>query len=116
MRRDFTYIDDIVDGTIAAVDLNADYEIFNLGNHRCIDLLFLIQLIEEALGKRAIKELLPMQAGEVMETFADIEKSQKILGYHPSVPLEVGILRFLDWFKQYHGLSTPLEMQMASNR
>jgi UDP-glucuronate 4-epimerase len=101
MKRDFTYIDDIVEGTVAAVDLGADYEIFNLGNNRPIDLLYLIQLLEQALGKTAIKEMLPMQAGEVTETFADIEKSQKLLHFKPAVSLETGILRFIDWYQTY---------------
>lgn len=113
MKRDFTYIDDIVEGTQAAIDLGADYEIFNLGNNRPISLLYLIQLLEEALGKPAIKQMLPMQAGEVTETFADIEKSQRMLGFTPSVSLEEGILRFIDWFKQYHGLGSKIEMQLA---
>ncbi len=105
MKRDFTYIDDIVRGTIAAVDLGADCEIFNLGNNRPIELLYLIQLLEEALEKTAIKEMLPMQPGEVTETFADIEKSQKQLQFNPIVPLEEGILHFVDWFKQYYSLT-----------
>ncbi|MGB7979128.1 MAG: NAD-dependent epimerase/dehydratase family protein [Chlamydiales bacterium] len=113
MKRDFTYIDDIVTGTIAAIDLGASCEIFNLGNNRPIALLYLIQLLEEALGKAAIKQMLPMQAGEVTVTFADIEKSQKLLQFSPTVTLEEGILRFIDWFKQYHRLSIPLEMQLA---
>ncbi|MBU6383217.1 MAG: NAD-dependent epimerase/dehydratase family protein [Verrucomicrobia bacterium] len=113
MKRDFTYIEDIVKGTMAAIDLGAEYEIFNLGNNRPINLLYLIQLIERALGKKAMMEMLPMQPGEVIETFADIEKSQKLLQFYPTVPLEVGIAHFLDWFKQYHGLSTPLQMQLA---
>lgn len=104
MRRDFTFIDDIVQGTIAAMDLGAPCEIFNLGNNRPIDLLYLIQLLEEALGKKAVKELLPMQPGEVIETYADIEKSQRLLHFQPSVSLEEGILRFVDWFKHYHSL------------
>jgi UDP-glucuronate 4-epimerase len=102
MKRDFTYIDDIVEGTAAAIDLGAPCEIFNLGNNRPIDLLYLIQLLEAALGKTAIKEMLPIQPGEVIETFADIEKGQRLLGFHPSVPLEEGIPRFIEWFKQYH--------------
>jgi len=102
MRRDFTYIDDIVAGTAAAIDLGAPCEIFNLGNNRPINLLHLIELLEESLGKKAIKEMLPMQPGEVIETFADIEKSQEMLGFTPSVSLEEGILRFIDWFKEYH--------------
>lgn len=109
MRRDFTYIDDIVRGTAAAVDLGAACEVFNLGNNRPIDLLYLIQLLEEALGKKAIKELLPMQPGEVTETFADIEKSSRILNFYPKVPLEEGILRFIDWYQTYHQIaSAPL--------
>ncbi len=113
MKRDFTYIDDIVQGTMAAIDLGASYEIFNLGNNRPIALLYLIQLLEEALGKRAVKQMLPMQAGEVTETFADIEKSQQMLNFHPAVSLEEGILHFIDWFKHYHGLGSRLEMQLA---
>jgi UDP-glucuronate 4-epimerase len=113
MKRDFTYIDDIVAGTMAAIDLGASYEIFNLGNNRPISLLYLIQLLEEALGKTAVKQMLPMQAGEVTETFADIEKSQQLLNFRPSVSLEEGILHFIEWFKQYHGLSSRLEMQLA---
>jgi UDP-glucuronate 4-epimerase len=104
MRRDFTYIDDIVEGTAAAIDLGASCEIFNLGNNRPIDLLYLIHLLEEAIGKKAIKELLPMQPGEVTETYADIEKSTRLLGFRPSVPAEEGILRFVEWFKSYHSL------------
>lgn len=102
MRRDFTFIDDIVKGTTAAIDLGAGCEIFNLGNNRPIDLLYLIQLLEEGLGKKANKELLPMQPGEVTETYADIEKSSRLLNFRPSVPLEEGILRFIEWFKSYH--------------
>lgn len=113
MKRDFTYIDDIVQGTIAAIHLGAECEIFNLGNHCPINLMSLIQLLEEALGKEAIKEMLPMQAGEVVETFADIEKSQKLLKYDPKVTLDQGILNFIDWFKQYHNVSSKLEMQLA---
>lgn len=102
MRRDFTFIDDIVAGTIAAIDLGADCEIFNLGNNRPVDLLYFIQLLEDGLKIRAVKELLPMQPGEVLETYADIEKSQKMLGFQPKVSLEEGIVRFIEWFKEYH--------------
>lgn len=112
MKRDFTYIDDIVKGTAAAIDLGAACEIFNLGNNRRIDLLYLIQLLEEALSKSAIKKMLPIQPGEVTETFADIEKSQKILGFFPTVPIEEGIIHFIDWFKQYYNASQP-EMHLA---
>lgn len=104
MRRDFTYIDDIVNGTTAAIDLGAACEIFNLGNNRPINLLYLIELLEDALGKKAVKEMLPMQPGEVTETYADIEKSGQMLHFRPSVSLEDGILRFIDWFKMYHAM------------
>lgn len=106
MKRDFTYIDDIVSGTIAAIDLESKYEIFNLGNNRPIQLLYLIELLEEALGKKAIKELLPMQPGEVIETYADIEKSGKILNFKPQVPLEKGIVEFVNWYNHHFNKKT----------
>lgn len=105
MRRDFTYIDDIVEGTAAAIDLGAACEIFNLGNNRPIHLLHLIELLENALGKKAIKQMLPMQPGEVMETYADLEKSHRLLKFRPSVSLEEGIVRFVEWYKSYHASS-----------
>lgn len=101
MRRDFTYIDDIVQGTVAALDLGADLEIFNLGNHRPVELLHLIEVLEEALGKKAMKEMLPMQPGEVLETYADIEKSQKHLNFFPITTIEVGIQHFIQWLQVY---------------
>ena len=107
MRRDFTYIDDIIQGTIAAIDLGAPYEIFNLGNNRPVELLHLIELIEEALGKKAIKEFLPMQQGEVLETYADISKSQKLLGFSPKTRIEEGIGHFINWYREYHSLPSP---------
>ncbi len=113
MKRDFTYIDDIIEGTIAAIDLGAKCEIFNLGNNSPVNLLSMIELLERALGKTAIKEMLPMQPGEVIETYADIEKSKNILDFNPKVPLEEGLFHFIDWFKQHHNLSSKLEMQLA---
>jgi UDP-glucuronate 4-epimerase len=112
MKRDFTYIDDIVAGTAAAIDLGAPCEIFNLGNNQPVNLLYLIELLEKTLGKAAIKEMLPMQPGEVLETFADIEKSQRLLGFRPSISIEEGVTRFATWFKEYHSarlcVSAPL--------
>lgn len=101
MRRDFTYIDDIVRGTTAAIDLGGANETFNLGNNAPIDLFYLIQLLEEGLGKKAVKEMMPMQMGEVRETYADISKSQQMLGFQPSMALEEGIRRFLEWYRAY---------------
>jgi UDP-glucuronate 4-epimerase len=102
MRRDFTYIDDIVQGTAAAIDLGSPCEIFNLGNHRPIELHRFIDLLESAIGKKAIKEYLPMQKGEVLETYADIEKSTRLLSFKPLVPFEEGIIRFVEWYKNYY--------------
>jgi UDP-glucuronate 4-epimerase len=117
MRRDFTYIDDIISGTIAAIDLGAECEIFNLGDNRPIDLLYLIQLLEDALGIRAIKEMLPMQLGEVLETYADIEKSRKMLDFQPKVSLEEGIIKFIAWYREYYSIKTPFnQLAPAHNK
>lgn len=116
MRRDFTYIDDIVKGTAAAIDLGAECEIFNLGNHRPVNLLYLIEVLEKALGKTAVKQMLPMQVGEVHETFADIEKSQKMLGFYPSICIEEGISRFVEWFKKYSNAQGMKSMRSVAIR
>lgn len=105
MQRDFTYIDDIVAGTLAAIDLSAPCEVFNLGNHHPEDVLHLVALLEKHLGKVAAKELLPVQPGEVPVTYADISKSQKMLGFAPKVSLEEGIERFLEWYRGEYKLS-----------
>lgn len=113
MKRDFTDIEDIVRGTLAAIDLGASFEVFNLGGSHPIELLRLIEILEDGLKKKAMKEMLPMQPGEVVETFANIEKSQKLLGFSPSVPLEKGMHRFIEWFQEYHGLARSVRMQLA---
>lgn len=99
MLRDFTYIDDIIQGIIHAIDLGAPNEIFNLGNNRPEKITDLIMYLEQGLGKKAIIESLPMQPGEIHTTLADISKSQKILGYSPTTSLEEGIARFTKWIK-----------------
>jgi UDP-glucuronate 4-epimerase len=110
MARDFTYIDDIVAGTIAAHDRSPDnttvslHRIYNLGNHRPEKLLDFIRIIERELGRTARKELLPLQPGDVPESFADIEASRRDLGFEPKITIEVGIARFVQWYKQYHNL------------
>lgn len=98
MRRDFTYIDDIVQGTVAALDQDVKFEIYNLGNHHPVEILDLIKLIEKKTGKSAIKEFKPMQSGEVLTTYADISKSQKALHFEPKTSLEEGMDKFLDWY------------------
>lgn len=99
MSRDFTYVDDIVEGTAKAIDLDFGCEVVNLGNCRPMPLLTLIELLEKGLGKKAVKEMLPMPAGEMIETYADISKAEKLLGFSPKVSLEEGIERFLEWFQ-----------------
>ena len=99
MKRDFTYIDDIVAGTAAALDLAAPCALFNLGNHHPEDLLYLITLIEKELGSQAIKIMRPMQQGDVISTYADIEESKNRLGFIPRVSLQEGVARFIKWYQ-----------------
>ena len=102
MKRDFTYIDDIIDGTIAALQNPASYEIFNLGNSNAVALLDFIGVVEKELGRKAEKILLPMQPGDVAETRADIGKSREKLGFSPRTPLEAGIREFIEWYRSYY--------------
>lgn len=101
MVRDFTYIDDIIDGTVAAVDLGADNALFNLGNHRPVKLMEFVNILERALGKEAKKVFLPMQKGDVLQTYADIDESHRHLGFSPKTTLEEGISHFVRWYKDY---------------
>ncbi|WP_420138609.1 NAD-dependent epimerase/dehydratase family protein [Sphingomonas sp.] len=117
MRRDFTYIDDIVAGIIASHDTPppddhqekaggsvAPHRIYNIGNNRAEDLGKVVHLIEQACGKPAITELAPMQAGDVPETFADISAIQRDLGYAPTTPIDRGVPAFVRWYRDYHGV------------
>ena len=109
MARDFTYIDDIVAGTIAAHDRapagQVPHRVYNLGNHRPEKLLDFIAVLERALGRAATKVLLPLQPGDVPESFADIEASRRDLGFEPKTTIEEGLARFVEWYKWYHGTS-----------
>lgn len=118
MRRDFTYIDDIIAGVVACLDnpppddgqikaggSKSPHRIYNIGNHRSEQLLHMIDVLEQAVGKKAIREFHPMQPGDVKETYADIEAISRDLGFRPTTSIEVGIPRFVDWFKTYHGLA-----------
>ncbi len=100
MVRDFTYISDITDGIIAAIDNPFPYEIINLGNGHPIELSYFIECIENALNKKAKKNMLPMQSGDVKITHADISKAEKLLNYKPKVSIEQGIKRFVEWYKK----------------
>lgn len=102
MQRDFTYIDDIVAGTVSAIDYQGKCEIFNLGNNQPVPLLDFIEQIELSLNKKAIKKFSPMQKGDVVRTCADIDEAKSKLGYQPKTPIQEGIAKFVAWYKSYH--------------
>ena len=116
MSRDFTYIDDIIDGVLASLDRPppddgitkpggsvAPHAIYNIGNNRPEPLMKVIGIIEQACGRTARIEMRPMQPGDVPRTYADIEAISRDLGYAPTTPVEIGFPRFVEWFKAYHG-------------
>lgn len=120
MGRDFTYIDDIVEGVVRILDKPATaspgfdcnapdpavsyvpYRLFNIGNHEPIELLTFIETMENALGKKAIKNLLPMQAGDVVNTYADIKELHNAVDFAPRTPLKIGMENFVTWFRDYY--------------
>ncbi len=119
-RRDFTYIDDIVEGVIRVLDQvatpnpewssetpdsatsRAPYRLYNIGSHRPVELMRYIEVLEDCLGRKAIKNLLPMQPGDVPDTYADVEALVQDVGYQPSTPIEVGVARFVAWYREYY--------------
>lgn len=121
-RRDFTYVDDIAQGVVRAMDRvatadpawNADepdparssapYRLYNIGNSQPVELMRYIEVLEEYLGRKAEKNLLPMQAGDVPDTFADVEDLITEVGYRPATPVEVGVARFVEWYLAYYGI------------
>ncbi len=111
MRRDFTYIDDIVSGVVGVLDNPpADdgkvppYHLYNIGNNNSEQLMDFIGLIETTLGRKATYQFEPMQPGDVKETYADISAIQRDVGFAPTTPISVGVPRFIEWFKGYHGV------------
>jgi UDP-glucuronate 4-epimerase len=105
MSRDFTYIDDIVTGVLAAADAPAGGEghrIYNIGNSQPVLLLDMIATLESILGRKAELEFVPAQPGEMAVTYADVSAIERDLGFRPSTPLEVGLGRFVNWFRWYH--------------
>ena len=120
MRRDFTYIDDIIEGVVRVADNipagNADwsgdrpdpgtsaapYKIYNIGNNQPVELLRFIETIERCLGVKARRELMPMQAGDVPATYADVDDLMRDVGFKPSTPIEEGVRRFVEWYREYH--------------
>jgi len=121
MRRDFTYIDDIVEGIIRVLDRTASpnpawtgaepdpgtssapFRVYNIGNHTPVELLDMIGIVEKCLGREAVKEMLPMQPGDVPATCADIEDLEADTGFTPATPIAVGIERFITWYREYFG-------------
>ncbi len=120
MKRDFTFVDDIVEGVVRVADLipqsnsefdttnpdpstsKAPYKIYNIGNNQPVELLKFIETIEEKCGKKAEKIFMPMQAGDVVATYADVSDLMKDTGFSPATPLEVGIGKFVDWYRDYY--------------
>jgi len=109
MERDFTYIDDIVPAIVAATEAAparpGEHRLYNLGNHRPESLLDFIAVLERALGRSAVKEMLPMQPGDVTSTYAEIEAARRDLGFEPQIPITVGLPRFVAWYREYHGIA-----------
>ena len=111
MQRDFTYVDDIVAGVVAALDRpppgapgQPPHRLYNLGNHRSEPLRRLVELVEQALGRKAMVELAPMQPGDARASFADIASATRDLGFLPRVSIDEGVPRFVAWYREYHGL------------
>jgi UDP-glucuronate 4-epimerase len=122
MQRDFTYIDDITEGVVRVLDRvptpnpfwsgdspdpsssTAPYRIYNIGNSRPVNLLEFIAVLEEKLGRKAIKSMLPLQPGDVPTTCADVEELVRDVGFQPTTPLEVGIERFVEWYRKFYNV------------
>ena len=102
-QRDYTYVDDIVQGLVAALERPFEFEIINLGNSHTVRLLDLVRLIEQNIGKEAVTRLMPAQPGDVPITSADIRKARELLDYRPTTPIETGIRRFVDWYREHSG-------------
>ena len=120
MQRDFTYVDDIVEGVVRVADRPAEpsltwsgsqpdpatssapYRLYNIGNHEPVELLRMIEVLEDCLGRKAEKRLLPMQAGDVPATFADVDDLARDVGFQPATPLATGIARFVEWYRRYY--------------
>jgi UDP-glucuronate 4-epimerase len=104
MQRDFTYVDDVVEGTIRVLDKPTPYAVYNIGNHQPVNLLDYIAALERAFGKEAKLAMKPMQPGDVKATYADTRALQAAVGFAPSTPLDTGLTRFAQWFRSYYGL------------
>ena len=104
-RRDYTYIDDILAGVLAAMNYTSStFEVINLGESQTVELRYLIELLEEAVGKKAVIDRRPLQAGDVPITYADISKARRLLNYNPQTKIETGIGKFVEWFRKSKGV------------
>jgi UDP-glucuronate 4-epimerase len=121
MRRDFTYVDDVVESVVRLIDRparpdpqwsgndpdpatsSAPYRIYNIGNNQPVELLHVVAELEKCLGKKAKREMMPMQAGDVPATYADVDDLMRDVGFRPSTPVETGIRNFVDWYRRYTG-------------
>jgi UDP-glucuronate 4-epimerase len=122
MRRDFTYIDDVVESVVRLIDrpatADADYSgtspdpgmssapwrVYNIGNNKPVELLEVVRLLEQAIGKTAKRELLPMQPGDVTATYADVDDLMRVVDFKPATPIVDGVARFIEWYRAYHRL------------
>ncbi len=120
MRRDFTYIDDIVEGVVRIIDRlpepnpdwtgdnpdpgtsYAPYKIYNIGNNQTVELMRFIEVLEDCLGRKAEKNFLPMQMGDVQATWANVDDLSRDVGFIPSTTVEVGLKKFVDWYREYY--------------
>jgi UDP-glucuronate 4-epimerase len=109
MLRDFTYIDDVVEGIVRVMNdppavsgASAPVRVYNIGNNQPVQLMDVIRVIEEKIGKKAIVNMLPMQSGDVLVTYADIDRLSEAVGYRPHTPIEMGVDRFINWFRNYY--------------
>jgi UDP-glucuronate 4-epimerase len=134
MKRDFTYIDDIVEGIVRVLDRPPSavpspsssststhnltsacpYKLYNIGNHTPLDLLRFVEVLEKSLGKKAVKNLLPMQPGDVLATFADVEDLTRDVGFQPATPIEVGVERFVAWYREYYRVSQKVQVEVKA--
>jgi UDP-glucuronate 4-epimerase len=121
MQRDFTYVDDVVEAVVRVTDCpatpdpkwsgdqpdpgtsSAPYRVYNIGNHRPVELLRLIEVLESTLGKKAEKRFLPLQSGDVPATYADVEDLVAEVDFKPDTPIEVGVRKFVEWYRGYYG-------------
>jgi len=110
MQRDFTYIDDVIEGVVrvmrrapVSVEANAPYKLYNIGNNRPVSLARFIEVVETALGQTAQKNFLPMQPGDVPITYADVDDLIRDVGFRPTTPIETGMARFVEWYEAYYG-------------